>query len=183
MLFRYPLQKRFYNRKNSGFTLLETLIVIAVLGLIGAISVPSWLTFLEGWKLSDAQANIFFAIRNTQTYAQTNQLTWQLSIRETPTGDVQWASHAQKDLPTVWQSLGSDTIDIDLADTTLDSRNGAYYIRFNYKGHLSSRTRTLTLTSSEAPTLKRCVVMSTLLGAVRKAQEQQRASSSGRYCY
>ncbi|NEQ52001.1 MAG: type II secretion system protein [Leptolyngbya sp. SIO3F4] len=182
MLSKYLSQTRLCNQ-SLGFTLIEVVIVIAFLGITSSVSIPAWLTFLESWKLSDAQRKIFFAIRNTQTYAQTNHLNWQFSIRETSAGDVEWATHAQKNLPTVWQSLGSNSIDIDLADTTLDSRNGAYYVRFDSQGNLASRTRTLTITSSSAPNLKRCVVMSTLLGAVRQAKEQQRASSSGRYCY
>ncbi|MEM7062427.1 MAG: type II secretion system protein [Cyanobacteria bacterium P01_B01_bin.77] len=183
MLAKYLGQRRRQGIGKSGFTLLESLVVVGMIGVLSVSAAPGWVTFLEKWRLVDAQSELYSAIRTTQTNAQSNKLNWQFSIRETSTGDVEWASHPQHETPTVWQNLGNDAIDIDLADTTLDSRSGVYYIRFNYKGNLVSRTRTITLTSSMAPSIKRCVVMSNLLGAMRQAKEQETPSSSGRYCY
>lgn len=167
----------------GGFTLLEVLVVLFFLGVVSALASPGWLKYLERLKVSDAQSKIYAAIRATQNSAQSDRLNWQFSIRETAAGEVEWARHRQTDTPMVWRNLGTDTIDIDTANTTLDSSNGAYYVRFNYKGYLASRTRTLTLTSSRVPSIKRCVVMSNLLGAMRQAKEQQTPSASGRYCH
>ncbi|MEO1506090.1 MAG: type II secretion system protein [Cyanobacteria bacterium J06633_23] len=183
MFGKYFVQRRCVVSCSGGFTLLESLLVMFMLGVLSSAVVPGWVTFLEKWRLSDAQSKLYSAIRETQTNAQNNRLNWQFSIRETSTGKVEWANHPQHKNPIIWQSLGADAIDIDLADTTLDRRNGVYYVRFNYKGKLASRTRTITLTSSMAPSIKRCVVMSNRLGAMRQAQEQQTPSSSGRYCY
>ena len=183
MFGKYFVRRRCVVSCRGGFTLLESLIVMFMLSVLSSAIVPGWINFLEELRVSDAQSEIYSAIRETQTNAQNNRLNWQFSIRETSTGEVEWASHPQNKMPMIWQSLGSAAIDIDLADTTLDRRNGAYYVRFNFQGKLASRTRTLTLTSSMAPSIKRCVVMSNLLGAMRQAQEQQTPSSSGRYCY
>ncbi|MEM9264215.1 MAG: type II secretion system protein [Cyanobacteria bacterium P01_F01_bin.13] len=172
-----------FARPQSGFTLLEILVVLAVISIIGAMAVPTWSVFLERWRVSDAQSKVYSAIRQTQLTALKNRAIWQLSIRETLTGEVEWAMHSKAGAPTQWMSLGDIALDIDLADTTLDKRDGAYYVRFDYKGRLASRTRTLTLTSSRSPSIKRCVVMSTTLGAMRQSQEQGKSNSSGRYCY
>ena len=168
---------------ESGLTLLETLVVLAVVGTVMAISVPFWNGFVERWQVSEARATVYSAIRQTQASALRTRVIWQFSIRETLAGDIEWASHAKEVTPTVWNSLGSKTLDIDLADTTLDKRDGAYYVRFDFKGRLASRTRTLTLTSSRVPSIKRCIVMSTILGAMRQPREQARPNPRGRYCY
>ena len=168
---------------QSGFTLIEILVVIVVIGVMATLSAASWHQSLGRWEINNTRRTINVAIRNTQVSAQNNKENWQFSIYETPTGQVEWASHAQKVSPTVWHAVGSHDVDIDLADTTLDKSNGWYYVRFNYKGYLASRTRTLTFTSTKSPKIKRCLVMSTLLGKIRQGEEHQQPSSSGRYCY
>ncbi len=169
--------------QQSGLTLIETLIVLSIVGITSAVAATTWTTFLERWRVSDARSEVYTAIRQTQIAALKNRATWQFSIRETPAGEVEWAIHSEQGTPLNWTSLGSHTLDIDLTDTTLDQRDGAYYVRFNFKGRLASRTRTLTLTSSRVPSIKRCVVMSTMLGAIRHAQEQNQPNARGRYCY
>lgn len=168
---------------QTGFTLIEILIVLAALTLVATLSTSTWTSALGQWEVNNARNTVDLAIRNTQISAQSHKENWQFSIHETIAGHVEWSSHAQKTQPSVWHALGTNDVDIDLADTTLDRSNGSYYVRFNYKGYLASRTRTLTLTHRKAPAIKRCVVMSTLLGKIRNGKEHQRSSSSGRYCY
>ncbi|ESA32688.1 prepilin-type n-terminal cleavage methylation domain-containing protein [Leptolyngbya sp. Heron Island J] len=169
--------------KCLGFTLIETLVVVSIIGITSGLAAPAWNVFLEKWRVSEAQSNVYSAIRQTQISALKNRTTWQFSIRKTLSGEIEWAIHPEAGFPINWESLGSDTLDIDLADTTLDKRNDVYYVRFNFKGRLASRTRTLTLTSSKVQSLKRCVVMSTMLGVIRLSQEQNQPNRRGRYCY
>lgn len=183
MLKRLSLLQKSSVSVQSGFTLIEILIVVAMVGILMTMALSSWNQALGRWQVSSAQRNVFGAIQKTQLSAQRNNANWQFSIYETPTGDVQWASHPQTESPAVWTVLGENSLDIDLADTTLDSRGGVYYIRFDFKGNLASRTRTLTLTHHNFPRVKRCVIMSTILGKVRLASEQEKPSSSGRYCH
>lgn len=184
-LSKQPKQRILNHFKTSqqGFTLLEVSVVLALLAILTTIAAPGWLAFLERWKLTDAQADIYSAIRQTQIKARNNSINWQISIRETTTGVVEWSMHPQAGVPQSWESLAHSSIDIDVTNTTLDKRSGVYYVRFGNKGQLASRTRTLTLTSARNTFTKRCVVMSTMLGAMRKGKEQQKPSSSGRYCY
>lgn len=170
--------------RDSGFTLLETMVVLVMLGILSAFILPAWNGVQSRWLVSEAQSRAYSAIRETQSMAMRQSATWQFSIRESlSSGEVEWAMHPLTGTPTGWESLGSEALDLDLLDTTLDQRDGVYYVRFDYKGRLASRTRTLTFTTNQSSSVKRCLVMSTLLGAIRQSEEQPTPNSSGRLCY
>ncbi|MGB3650812.1 MAG: type II secretion system protein, partial [Rivularia sp. (in: cyanobacteria)] len=46
--------KHWNNSSSSGFTLLEMLVVIAVVGLLTAIAAPSWVAFVNTRRLNSA---------------------------------------------------------------------------------------------------------------------------------
>lgn len=168
---------------QSGFTFIEVLIVIVIIGIATSLASSTWYGVLGRWEVTNAQQEAYQGIRQTQVNAQRNKSDWQFSIHETSAGYVEWSSHVQDALPVVWKTLGTKDLGIDADDTTLDSSKGNYYVRFNYKGRLASRTRTLTFVNEKVPNVKRCLVMSTLLGKVRLAQEHEKPNSAGRYCY
>jgi hypothetical protein len=72
---------------------------------------------------------------------------------------------------------------LDPADTTLAKKNDVYYVRFGFHGEVKYRLGTVTLDSKNGLARNRCVIISTLLGATRKGEEQPFPNSNDRYCY
>ncbi|MBD2500868.1 pilus assembly FimT family protein [Anabaena azotica] len=169
-------------RVVDGFTLPEFLVSVLVIGVVATLALPNWLAFVDTQRLNQAQSQVYNAIRQAQSQASKEKLTWQASFRE-QNGVVQWAVHPATVSPTVanWNNLDS-RVHLD-AETTLPESNGVSRVRFGYQGDLEQLPCRITLSSKSRSRIKRCVFVSTILGAMRTAKERTRADDSGRYCY
>ncbi len=174
----------FHNQK--GFTLLEMLIVAVVIGIIAAVAGPGWFSFVEKNRLVAARDQLYLGIRQAQSEAQHKSTTWQFSLRERDEL-IEWAVHptsvAFEDAQ--WRPVDARSIGID-NETTFVKSDGTYYVRFNRKGH-PHRLGRLTLSGQRFSNQKRCVIVSTLIGAARKAKEQSKPDPNyrrrDRFCY
>lgn len=65
------------NRKNSrkslGFTMIEILVVMIMVGVLSAIAAPSWLSFVNTQRLNGSQTKVFQAIKSAQSEAKQRQ--------------------------------------------------------------------------------------------------------------
>ena len=111
---------------KKGFTLLEVLIVVCLLGILAAIAAPGWIGFTEGRRLTTAMDKLYLGIREAQTVAQTRRTRWQFSLREID-GSVEWSTHSQSITPSEsqWNRLESNSIQID-SETTFAAASGVY---------------------------------------------------------
>ena len=166
---------------SNGFTLLETLSVILMIGTLSAIATPRWLAFIDVQRLNTAQGQVYRAMRQAQRQASKESLNWQASFRE-QNGIVQWAVHPATVNPSDanWNNLNSNII-LDL-ETTLQESNGVNRIQFDYRGNIVGLPRRITLSSKHGGKAKRCVFISTILGAMRMAKERPNPEND-KYCY
>lgn len=164
-------------------TVLELLVVVALLGLLMAIAAPGWAYFHNVQRLNAAQDEIFQAMRVAQQSAIHRHHDWQVTFRS-GNADMQWAIHPLNTLPAPgqWQTMKSG-VTIDPGETTLHSSGGIYRLQFTHQGYVLGQLGRLTLMGRRTYRTRRCVVVSTLLGNMRKARDRSRPDTSGRYCY
>jgi prepilin-type N-terminal cleavage/methylation domain-containing protein len=174
--------------QSAGFTLLEGLIVVVIIGLMAAIATPSLIGFLNQRKINITQDMLYQALRSTQADATQLRHDRRFSLRER-NGRIEWASHPES-IPAVqvvaWQPLIDGVVLADI-DNTLTKAGGIYYTRFDMYGNLKSKAiggqGTITVTITGQRHTHRCVVVSTVLGAMRKGKGQTKANSNKRFCY
>jgi len=124
--------------KNSGFTLIETLMVIIMMGILAAIATPSWLGFIQQQRLNAAADRVYQSLKDAQSEAK---------------------SLKQSQFP---QPVAPPDI-----DSTVVVTYPATLLQFDRRGAVGSNNLPyridLTVTDSS---VRRCVVVRTLLGAI-----------------
>jgi Tfp pilus assembly protein FimT len=169
---------------NSGFTLIEQLIIILIIGVLGAIAAPSWLGFINHQRLNTSIDRIYWAMQTTRAEAKLNKETRQISFRD-QNNTVQWVIHHPDETPTENQwTILDQGVQIDEAETTLyqNKTTKIWRMQFDHKGRANGQLGRVTVSLRNGSPAKRCTFVSTLLGTLRKSQNNPKPKD-GKYCY
>lgn len=166
----------------AGFTLLEVLTTVLLIGILSAIAIPSFTGLINRQRLNNAQEQVFIVMRKAQASAKRERTTWTACFRDDGTRILSSVSR----LPvtawtcataTNWQPLlGEDSkqIAINVTNTSIVASPATYYpVQFKYDGSITSqyRRRITLIIRNETNGIKRCVFVSTLLGSLRSDQD------------
>ena len=166
--------------KTLGFTLIEILVVVAMVGVLSAIAAPSYSGFVNNQRLSASQTKVFQAIKSAQSDAKSRQSD---SIRSSVTFTTGLTSGAYRLDNVKIDSGKSQSLEQGAIISSLTAGLSAaplispYSIAFDSKGFVydpsqfdAGQTLTLpiciNLSAANNPNKKKWVKIQTLLGAM-----------------
>jgi prepilin-type N-terminal cleavage/methylation domain-containing protein len=163
-----------HSRDSQGFTLIEALVAIVVLGIFTAIAAPSFSAWLSNKKVDDVAAQIEGAIREAQAEAIKESKPCTLLISKT---DAQITSDRPSCLPTGsrdLKQLGVKILSNNQSGISLGIANlgDPAQIKFSYRGTLSitdTGTGLITIYQEAGGSSQkvRCIAIASGIGIIR----------------
>ncbi len=69
-------RKKIHRKNSKGFTLIELMIVVVIIGILAALAIPRWWRANERAKQSEAKLILKQIFTNQETYRQANNAYW-----------------------------------------------------------------------------------------------------------
>jgi prepilin-type N-terminal cleavage/methylation domain-containing protein len=156
--------------RNSGFTLIETLVVVVMAGILAAIAAPSFLTWSDRYKLDNALALLQGALQEAQQQAIRKSQTCSITI-DTSAVTISESTTGSSCLPTGSRDLNNkglssgSSLGAGLAMAT-DSASTTPSITFTFKG-TTSTANVFVLYKPNSTLPMKCLAISQGIGIVR----------------
>lgn len=129
------------NSKIKGFTLIELIVVIAIIGVLAAILVPSMMGFVKDSKFSTANSNAKLVHTNLSTWATKAETAGYPLSTVSPSGSGTAIGTRPASQPAITDQTSADNLAAALAwYMGTDSTNGAGFYACEIKNGAPTKT-------------------------------------------
>jgi len=188
---------------DGGFTILELLVIVLVLGILSSIAAPSWLAFINRQRVRTVNDRVLQSLRTAQSEAKRSKRDIKITFDTTvdpPTATIDTIPPRINSMTGLPNPLRTETFNgggeikprtIVLAFNKPDSTNPkTSSLVFDYQGNLSNTPFVVTVApfdtsvpSGLGPNTKgkQCVIVETILGGMR-TDEGEFNTATGQGC-
>ncbi|MBE9096691.1 Tfp pilus assembly protein FimT/FimU [Tychonema sp. LEGE 07203] len=171
---RHKFNSSASKNQDAGYTIIELLIIVLILGIFASIAAPSWLAFINRQRVRTVNDRVLQTLRSAQSEAKRTKsdrvVTFTLS--DPPTATI----NTEKVTFDAGGEIKAKQIKLSVASCPEGVCTAADKLTFNYNGVVdpnNTNNPKLPLVVTVAPFdrgAKQCVIVETLIGGMRTAE-------------